>query len=553
MKSVWKWIVLLVLCVAQPAAAQIIQQCAVDPIPPCRGPECKCISAMRGDPVNMILGKTLHAKKDVSIDTGFGQFELWRYYSSSVRSAHLPQSYGGGFPLGAQSPFGSSVAASWGPSWSHDLFSFVDTQIVGSIMVYDGTFHWLEFADKVASSSGNNPDRAFLVHGPYSAGRIEGLERTTIAPFPSPQWESYRLIRKDGVQWIYNTPNGNGLTFLSEVRNATGQFLYSIQYENPTVAGIANCGGGVNGTPFISHLDFAAGGKLRFSYGPNGDGTQCVLTSLSFAATASSAPTVVSAYSYQNAPAGKVASGGPTNGGPMNELEVYSYSASALSVQSKDGPVVYVQTYVTDPTDATQQYVSSYSGVGASESFQVSLPKNVAYATGGDKCAPSPGSTAFITTTASVSASGGSSTAPPTVLTATYYGFPDEHFGGSHSAVLEARVDSCGGGTACSAGSYVEHRVGVVDSTASCSSTNPAASLIWKDKRGNWSGEIRRVNYPDEFVPSFHAKGSDSAIHAAQGFELLEYTYTQAGAGCAGPAAGGAEGAGAGLRLHRVG
>lgn len=114
---------LLALLTGAPAFAQFV--CAMDPPPKCLGGACKTVCSVKGDPVNMMSGETMHVVRDLAFNSSNGPFELWRYYSSSPWTSRKAQLYGNDWPAAAKPPFGTQSSGDGNPKWSHGLFSFV--------------------------------------------------------------------------------------------------------------------------------------------------------------------------------------------------------------------------------------------------------------------------------------------------------------------------------------------------------------------------------------------------------------------------------------------
>lgn len=486
---------------------------------------------MAGDPVNMLQGFTTHTVKDLDIDTGTGRFKLYRYYSGSTESSKPSVQSTLPWPGSARSPFGARTGTWQNPQWSHDLNSFVVRIDPGPTFgpfayVFDGTLKWLDFKGVVADGG----SYGFLPHARTAPATEERMERRFDNALPDGGMvDSYRLIHRDGMQWVYAATNGiqsdglrpdGGLAdggfpvyFVSEGFYRSGQRAFSVKYANPTVSGITDCGGspgGTPGVPFISRIEFPAGGRLEFTYTSNAG--QCVIAGINWRASAAAgSATSVATYGYEGV-AGRLASGGPTGKEETYVLDAGVAALASFSILEPGaklkvihklelgGRVSALNGLSNEPDlwvaadNWANRYIGSYTGV-ACYNIQNSVPAS------------------FVNTTGQSIASSGAPGGAATSLISRYTSVDDVYYH-QHGLRLHARVDICDGGF-CSPGVYEDVLVGEVDTAGYCDNIdNPAITVFTKNKRDNWSGNVRRragdAGMPGDVYSWYTSKGSTS-------------------------------------------
>jgi hypothetical protein len=551
----------LCLVAATGAAAP---QCPPEGASKCHGQECKCDPAMRGDPVHMANRNVSHQVKDIDIDVGDFRFELWRYFTNSTLTVDRP-TWGGLWPRVAtndpvRSPFGNTMSE-WGselnPLWSMDLFSFIDLTNLGSgvqdvVGVYDGNLTWLEFANTTTGAGGGGAATyGFLQRTAAGAALDERLERR---PGAVSGLEEYRLVRKDGRQWIYATPDPATVPeryYLTEVRSREGQLLYALSYARlkatlgtvgpPPVSSVCLVDSSSKHL-FLKEVVFRNGNKLVFEYGTHDETiflpitgwpkslTQCVLSQVKWqSANTSSSPVVVASYSYNGAQSGWLASGGGVSS-PETYAVFRSSSTGPWDLTVKSAAQTQLLSYSF--SSVSGPVVESTAGSSSSSASFTVL--NLTNTSGGDVCVASPYAQDQDRRLATVSVSNGGSPAATTAydFTVEYRFFNDWAIGGKHGWAFKSMYEDClsaSSGSMCVSGSIEQRYFGGVNAAASCtglpSSFNPALTTSRKDKRDGWSADQWGVSpfAVDDKIPIARTWGATTAEKSLKGASGEDY------------------------------
>lgn len=514
---------LALVCSVLALGAQAQQVCPTDPAPRCRGRECACHPALLGDPVNMMTGRSSLATLDVSIDTGVGLVEIWRYLSSSQESSSPTAAMARPWHASAKPPFGTPVYKP-NPIWSSNIFSYVDTRF-SAPAVFDGALNWLEFTN--TTLAGVVGGYGFLRRIGPAGGLDERLERTVAGGN-----EAYRLVLATGEQLLYQTPNvpfsGDAgppeLLFLSEVRTRVNKTLYTVNHSKLSANSGVGCVASSAGAQHVTSLDLQTGLFLFFDYQASwsaADGvTQCVLRTIRYGKTPD-AGVVVAMYDYAGGSSdrGRVITFNRESDSFYEKVVPYS---SSMSIRTDFWQSPY-QSSVLHSYDPQTEKVWA-DAVGGTTAFSVSYPLDTWAVAAPEipwasQCASNGGPSSV----AEFEAPAGTPDRASAKLYSRYFSYADYQFGGKHSLALRARQDRCDGGW-CSPG-YVLYTPGSADGGV-CSYDNPQLSMARRDKRGSWTIDEQKLGSPfwasNDHVPSRLLRGADSES-GSNALEVVDY------------------------------